>query len=403
MGTGMAALTSSIDELLADDVEALTVEELNALVVGLARESARLAAMRARAVARWDRVGVWAGDGSRSASAALARDTMCSQKSASRELQRARELADMPATWSALASGRFSVDYVDLLARANRPWREAVFAEHEAALVEECAGLRFSDAARVVNYWCQRADAIAADEDAERARHRAHLHASRTLDGNVVINGQLDPMGGSVVMNELERIEREVFSRFQHDGVARTRSQIRAAALVEMARRSSGASGTPGRPLFTVLVGEERLARLCELADGTVVAPGALVPWMSTALLESVIFDGPSTVISVSHKRTFTGALRRAIQVRDRRCQHKAGCDVPADRCDIDHIVPRSRGGPTSQWNGRALCDRQNRNDELRDDPEPLPERSVDRLDEIRARLRWLDRQEPEPPDDDIA
>ena len=400
MGTGMAALTGSIDDLLADDVEVLSEEELHELVVGLARETARLAAARARAVARWDRVGGWTRDGSRSAPVALARDTMCSERSAARELQRARDLADMPATWDALASGRFSVDYAELLARANRPWREAVFSEHEAELVEQCAGLRFSEAVRVVKYWCQHADAIAADDEADSARHRQHLHTSRTLDGNVVINGQLDPMGGSVVMNELERIEREVFSQFQHDGVARTRSQRRAAALVEMARRSSGASGVPARPLFTVLVGEERLAHLCELADGTVVAPGALVPWMPTALLESVIFDGPSTVISVSHKRTFTGALRRAIQVRDRRCQHKSGCDVPADRCDIDHIVPRSRGGPTSQWNGRALCDRQNRNGALRDDPEPLPERSVHRLDEMRARIRWLQRQEPEPPDE---
>jgi 5-methylcytosine-specific restriction endonuclease McrA len=83
--------------------------------------------------------------------------------------------------------------------------------------------------------------------------------------------------------------------------------------------------------------------------------------------------------------------------VRDRHCQHTAGCDVPADRCDIDHIVPRRRGGPTAQWNGRASCDRQNRNDELRDSPEPLPERSVDRLDELRARIRWLHRQEPPP------
>ena len=151
--------------------------------------------------------------------------------------------------------------------------------------------------------------------------------------------------------------------------------------------------------MISVLVGEESFRRVCELADGTVVAPGALTPWLPTALVESVIFDGPSTVISVSHKRTFTGALRRAIQVRDMRCRHASGCDVAADRCDIDHVVPRSRGGPTSQWNGRALCDRHNRNDELRDDPQPLPARPLDRLDELRARIRWQLRNEP--PDDD--
>ena len=39
-------------------------------------------------------------------------------------------------------------------------------------------------------------------------------------------------------------------------------------------------------------------------------------------------------------RRFFRGALRRAIEVRDRRCTHPSGCDVPAERCDIDHIVP---------------------------------------------------------------
>ena len=73
-----------------------------------------------------------------------------------------------------------------------------------------------------------------------------------------------------------------------------------------------------------------------------------LLPWMCTAMLESVIFDGPSTVLSVSRKRTFTGAIRRAIQVRDRHCQHPAGCDVPAGDCDVDHITPYGDGGLTA-------------------------------------------------------
>ena len=75
------------------------------------------------------------------------------------------------------------------------------------------------------------------------------------------------------------------------------------------------------------------------------IAPGLVLPWLGDAELETILFDGPSTVISVSKKRTFTGALRRAIQVRDRRCQHPAGCDQPADGCDVDHIVPHRDGG----------------------------------------------------------
>ena len=86
----------------------------------------------------------------------------------------------------ALAAGRFSVDYVDVLAHANGSGRQAIFAEHEAALVEECAKLRYLEAVRVVRYWCQRVDAEGADEQAARDRDSAHIYASRTLDGRVV-------------------------------------------------------------------------------------------------------------------------------------------------------------------------------------------------------------------------
>jgi len=55
-----------------------------------------------------------------------------------------------------------------------------------------------------------------------------------------------------------------------------------------------------------------------ELAEGSVITPGQLVPLLGDADLERVVFDGPDRVLSVSKKRRFAGALRRAIKVRDR-------------------------------------------------------------------------------------
>jgi hypothetical protein len=159
-----------------------------------------------------------------------------------------------------------------------------------------------------------------------------------------------------------------------------------------MAQRSATFTGKrrSSRPLFTVLVGDRSFTELCELTNGTVVTANQLGPWLDTADLETVLFDGPSTVISVSRRRTFVGAVRRAVEVRDRHCQHPSGCDVPADRCDVDHIVPVNRGGPTSQFNGRIECDIHNRDRDRHDHGAvPLPARPISRLDEIRARLRW--------------
>ena len=58
------------------------------------------------------------------------------------------------------------------------------------------------------------------------------------------------------------------------------------------------------KPLFTALVGDDTTARLCELANGTVITPGMLVPYIGVAEMETVLFDGPFTVIAASTART---------------------------------------------------------------------------------------------------
>jgi hypothetical protein len=392
MSKGLDDLAGVIDQLLDVDPSELTDDELHEFVTALQRQRHRLAAIAATAISAWDRRLVWADNGARSAATRLANETSASPSSTSTEVRRARRLRSMPATAAALASGDLSPDHVDLLARADCPWRSASFADHEVTLVEQCKMLRFADARKMVDYWCARADADGTEDRAERQRNAAHLNVSSTLDGTVVVNGVLDPIGGSIVESELTRLERELHLADQRDEVTRTASQRRAAALVVMATRSATApaNGRRPKPLFTALVGDATVSHLCELANGTVTTPGQLVRWAGDADLETVLFDGPSTVISVSHRRTFTGALRRAVEVRDRRCQHDSGCDVPADRCDVDHIVPHAAHGPTTQFNGKLECPPHNRNSDCHDHGgTPRPSRPVDRLDEIRCRLRW--------------
>ncbi len=411
MATALGRLHEVIDEVAALDPVVLDDADLHGLVVALQRERARLGVLAAQLLGRWDARRVWAGDGSCSAAARLSRDTACSPTSAAIELRRARQLRSLPATAAAIERNELSLDHIDLLGRANQPHRAGCLARDEAFLAEQCARLRFRDANRVIEYWCQRADAesdrSADDIDTATARDDSHLHASATYGGTVAVNGVLGPVGGAVFLNELDRLERVLFLADQRDGTTRTAAQRRAAALVTMAQRSatSPAGGRRPKPLFTVLLGDHSFAQLCELANGTVITPRDLVPWLGDAELETVLFDGPSTVISVSHRRSFTGALRRAVEVRDRHCQHPAGCDQPADRCDIDHIVPYAQGGSTSQFNGRPECTTHNRHRDKHDHGSaPLPARPVTRLDELRARLRWRllredERNERPPPD----
>jgi hypothetical protein len=389
----LEVLHDAIDVLAAVDPSELEDAELHALVIAVQRERARLGVAAARLLGRWDARQIWAADGSRTAAARLSRETACSAPSAGVEMRRARHQRALPATTAAIARGELSLDHLDLLGRARQAHRATHFARDEAFLVDQCAHLRFAPAVRLVHYWCRRVDAeVDPAEDHARREDEGQLHAAVTFGGAVAIDGVLDAIGGSIVMSELGRLERELYlHEAKHDGTIRTASARRAAALVVMAERSA----TPGqgrapRPLFSVLVGDTAFTELCELTNGTVVTPRELGGWLDSADLETILFDGPSTVVSVSHRRTFTGALRRAIEVRDRHCQHPAGCDVPADHCDVDHIVPHCRGGPTSQFNGRLQCPTHNRHADRHDHGAvALPARPVTRLDRIRARIRW--------------
>ena len=304
------------------------------------------------------------------------------------EVRRARALRTMPQTEQAVAGGALSVEHVDVLAGANTEHRAARFADHEESLVEQCTQLRFADACRMIDYWKHHADADSTEDDAQRQQDSRTVSAVDHVrrDGRSAgparpdwwrrVPRRADPVDGAVPVQDLAT------------GTIRTATQRRADALVEMAHRSRSAAegGLRPRPLLTILVGANTLAHLCELANGHVVAPGQLVPLLSEADIERIVFDGPDRVIRVSRKRRFTGALRRAIEVHDRRCQHPSGCDEPASRCDVDHITPHSHGGATSLDNGELKCWPHNRIDALRNsrptEPAPPEELHDDRHDD---------------------
>ena len=113
--------------------------------------------------------------------------------------------------------------------------------------------------------------------------------------------------------------------------------------------------GRRGQPLFIVLVGDQSLATVCELTNGTQVRPSHLAPHFADAVFETIVFDGPFKPIKVSKQRTYRDVLRRVVMAMYRGCVDP-GCDAPIDRCEVDHHIPHSRGGQTSAENGRPRC-----------------------------------------------
>ena len=373
-------LVEAVDEVANLDPTTLTGPELRAALEMLRSATARLDAAQTRMTAAFDTSRDWTLDGARTPAAWLGWAHRIPASTAKGRIALGRALRAMPAVEAAWLAGDIDVHHVRTLARARTEIAAEAFSRDESLLVDLAATMRHDKFTRAVAYWAQLADPDGTEADAEALHQRRRAHVSKSFQGLWFGEFVLDPIAGAAFKNQLDRITDELFAADRRQAQAeageaveptladinrvRNPAQRRADALVEMARRAATAPADGRRPdpLITVLVGYETFAgRICQLADGTVIAPGSLLPWLDTAYVERVVFDGPSRVIDVGpRRRLFDGATRRAIEARDQECFQKT-CASPADRCDVDHIIPFAAGGPTTQANGRLACGPHNR------------------------------------------
>jgi hypothetical protein len=292
-----------------------------------------------------------------------------------RRVKHGHLLRDFPVVAAAYAAGKINGAHLDLFASACNARSKESMTRDEALLVDQAVDMGFEDFTRSMAYYKQSADPDGTEEEALAQRERRCVSLIPLLDGTFVGRINLDPISGTIVADELGRLEKELFEadwaeakeRLGYEpkpaDLGRTSSQRQADALVEMATRSRSAPMGSRRPmpLFSVFVDYPTIhGRLCELSNGTVVTPGSLLPWLDQALVERAVFQ-PDGRIEVSETaRFFTGATRRALELRDRRCTHPF-CQEPIERCQGDHIELASMNGPTTQANGRLLCAYHNR------------------------------------------
>lgn len=365
-------LKAAVDALVAADARSLADDES---IVALHQQLARLEAVNARATAAFDASQSWQASGARTAAAWLTWKLRLPAATAKRRVRLGRVLRCLPAVEAAWLAGDITDAHVATIARARTDTTAAAMARDEDHLVDHAKTLRFSQFHRVVAYWEQHADPDGAERSAERLHAERAAYLSTTFQGAKKLDATFDPVSGAIFERELQRLEHQLVDADRAEAkqrlgreptsleLRRTPAQRRHDALVEMAARSASTPKQARRPvpLFTVFVGWETLqGRICELANGTVVTPGSLVPYLTTADFERVVFDSPSRVIDVGvRRRLFEGATRRAVEARDRECFHET-CEERED-LQIDHIQPYSWGGPTSQANGRAACAGHNR------------------------------------------
>ncbi len=380
-GEALSALVSSGAQQYGD---CASIEVLH-------RELARFEAFVTEATAAFEAGEEWAADGAKTAAAWIAARCRVPRPVARRRVRLGRTLRHLPCCAEAWREGQIGTEHARAIASARRHRTEASMARDEPMLVAQACQLGFDDFERALDYWKQLADPEGADAADEERRAGRSVYLESSYSGMWLGQMTLDPVSGSIVSAELNRLEHQLFEADcaeakerlgrtpRIDELARTSAQRRADALVEMAARSrtAPADGIRPAPLFSVFVGYETIqGRICELENGTVLAPCALSPWMDSAYFERAIFSLGGRVDVSVRARLFSGGTRRAIELRDRICTHPY-CYEPAGSCQADHIEPYADGGPTTQENGRLLCGFHNRLRNQRDWRERPPPSSV--------------------------
>lgn len=351
-------------------VDGFADDELGRALVELSRAQAMLDAVKARATHRWNGLGYWAFVGAKNCAAWLAKECHLEPRAARRQVRHAKHLATMPETWQALAAGLITSEHVARFVAIDTPRTAEALRRDERALVDVAKRASWSEFCRQIELWSHHVDVDGATPRTEKRQ----VHLSRTIDGCWALNGWLDPVSGAIVDQELHRLERQMFKsdwsaakealgRDPLPGeLGRTPGQRRADAPVEMARRShtAPAGGRAPRPLISIAVGLPALQRMCEIRGGAAIHPAEAAALLDEAVIERLVFSNEGRTLTASPQRTFTGALRRAVEIRDRECFH-AYCAEPADRCEVDHVIPWAQGGVTELANAQLACPFHNR------------------------------------------
>ncbi len=366
------------------------------------RRHARVDAETAWAVAHFESSGAWQRSGAGSAKAWIMHQLHLSSPEAGRHIARGRALRHLPVVEAAFGEGAITGDHVAVLMALDHGATKEPLHRQEQLLVDLARTLTFEEFKRKIDYWALHYDPDGTTEAAEERRHRRGAYLVRGLDGTWVGRMNLDDVSGTIVNNELERLEQLLFEADRAEAterlgrrpltseLIRTPAQRRADAILEMALRSGSMPEDAQRPAptFNVHVGWESLhGVLSELEGGPIVPTGQLLSWLEGAdivrirhdpegpvtlshttrlaevtirCLEQAVFDRPDRKECPHTDRYFTGATRRAIEIRDRHCTHPY-CDRPARYCQVDHIKPYTQGGQTTQDNGRLPCGFHNR------------------------------------------
>jgi hypothetical protein len=352
----VGALRSVIEELRAEDVGSLPVEQIADDLIEFELFSGWFEAERARRLAVFENKRGIDIEGHSSVTAFLKHRCRMMSSRAHRAVTLAHRLPELPAVNQAFECGDLSLDQVRVFTSLPDHLSEDLVRD-EKTLTEAVEPLSVSDARRVVDYWRWAVDGPEMGAQVEELSDRQYLFASRLLNGMGKIDGLLDPVITDLVFTALAAATPP-----RVEGDQRSAARRRVDALADIARSFLDSGEAPGseRPHVLVLTDLEALqgrgGGVHETANGQVLTPGQIRQYACDATVSRVVFGPDAEPVDIGRaSRVVPAAMRRAVAARDRHCRHP-GCDRRQQWCDAHHIWHWADGGPTALWNLQLLC-----------------------------------------------
>jgi hypothetical protein len=77
---------------------------------------------------------------------------------------------------------------------------------------------------------------------------------------------------------------------------------------------------------------------------------------LKSSTIRRLVTDETGCVLDAGRKHYLASDIQKlVIKLRDGYCRFP-GCNAPAERCEVDHVVPYDAGGPTDLWDLGPLC-----------------------------------------------
>jgi hypothetical protein len=294
-----------------------------------------------------------------------------------RKARRSWLLSCLSAFAEALRTGRITTGHVDVLAAAADRLPPAI-RDRVIARGDELLSAAIGATPEKFSRSVQRIIAKAYDDEgidrAAALRQRSGLR--RGVDDATKMHWlhlQLDPERGAILFSRLTAEREAIFHGGHHKGL--TNEQVELQALLNLVRPITTAT-TPGggdeAPVRTQKSSTKRIHGLvlidattwlegahdrtvCESASGVPLPPDAvrrLLCWAE--ITYGFLFNG-RIVASVAGNDLATPEQRHELRMMYRTCCHP-DCRRPFDKCQIHHVIARSRHGPTDVALMVPLC-----------------------------------------------